>query len=201
MTGVQTCALPIFEPFFTTKRGSTGTGLGLATVFAVVMQAGGHISVNSEPEKGATLSLYFPRAQAPLNPAEQLTEAPEANTESGTVLVVEDQADVRRLACKILQQMGFTVLEAANGVQALSAVEHFRGSIRLMLTDVIMPEMNGKELADRIAELRPETRVVFMSGYTDRILGNNPVLDEATLFLQKPFHPDALNAIIRRALG
>jgi two-component system cell cycle sensor histidine kinase/response regulator CckA len=191
----------LFEPFFTTKRGSTGTGLGLATVFGVVTQAGGHLTVSSEPGKGAIFSIYFPRANFPVQPPEAAAVSSGASQESGTVLVVEDQSEVRKLACRVLRQMGFSVLEAANGLQALSAAEHFRGAIRLMLTDVIMPEMNGKELADRMAQLRPETRVVFMSGYTDRILGSNQLSDGAILFLQKPFHARALNAIIRRALG
>jgi two-component system cell cycle sensor histidine kinase/response regulator CckA len=191
----------LFEPFFTTKRSSMGTGLGLSTVFGVVTQSGGHLSVSSEPEKGAVFSLYFPRTNAPVWPTAEGTVPTAGNRESGTVLVVEDQAEVRRLACRILRRLGFSVLEAANGVQALSAAENFQGTIRLMLTDVIMPEMNGKELADRMAQLRPETRVVFMSGYTDRILGADHVLDEATIYLQKPFHAEELSAVIRRALA
>ncbi len=190
----------LFEPFFTTKRGNSGTGLGLATVFGVVTQAGGHLSVRSEPGAGATFSLYFPQAAGAAPAPPEPVEASPLTRETGAVLVVEDQPEVRRLACRIVRDLGFHVLEAADGRQALSAAEHYRGPIRLMLTDMVMPGMNGKELAERLAELRPDTRVVFMSGYTDRLPGADGVLDASIVYLQKPFHAQTLSAAIRRAL-
>jgi two-component system, cell cycle sensor histidine kinase and response regulator CckA len=196
-----TTRLHLFEPFFPTRLGSTAAGLGLATVFGLVTQAGGHLKVSSEPEQGATFSVYFPRANEPVQPAAGPAKKIAGSEENGTVMVVEDQVEVRRLASRILSEMGFRVLEAADGAQALSAAEHFRGKIRLMLTDVIMPEMNGKELAERMARQRPETRVIYMSGYTDRILGANGVLEGTPFYIQKPFRAEELSAIIRRALG
>jgi two-component system, cell cycle sensor histidine kinase and response regulator CckA len=190
----------VFEPFFTTKSMSKGTGLGLATVFGVVTQAGGHLAVNSQPGKGSQFSLYFPRVSAPAG-LESVTDAQRAAAQAeGTVLLVEDQVEVRELACTILRNMGFTVLEAADGGEAIAMAQRFAGEIRLMLTDVIMPGMNGKELAQRMGQMRPQTKVVFMSGYTDRIMSRDGVLDESLEYLQKPFTADQLCATVRRLL-
>jgi two-component system cell cycle sensor histidine kinase/response regulator CckA len=191
----------VFEPFFTTKSMSRGTGLGLATVFGVVTQAGGHLSVASEPGHGSVFSLYFPRLSAPASlDAGAGPQNPEAEA-AGVVLVVEDQADVRRVACTILRRMGFAVLEAGDADRAIDLAQGFDGEIRMMLTDVIMPGMNGKELAERMAELRPQTKVVFMSGYTDRIMSRDGVLDDSIVYLQKPFTAEQLSATVRRVLG
>jgi PAS domain S-box-containing protein len=190
----------LFEPFFTTKSASRGTGLGLATVFGVVTQSGGHLSVASEPGRGAVFNLHFPRLAAPASLDAATAAVHAAAQGAGTVLLVEDQAEVRRLASTILCHMGFTVLEAGDATGAIDHALRFDGEIRIMLTDVVMPGMNGKELAERMRQLRPQTKVVFMSGYTDRIMSHDGVLDESVVYLQKPFTPEQLNAAVRRVL-
>ena len=190
----------VFEPFFTTKRQSKGTGLGLSTVYGVVTQAGGHLAVTSEPGQGSVFNLSFPRLRTPAAPEKARNEDLAAVRAAGTVLLVEDQAEVRRLAGTILRNMGFTVLEAGDAGQAISVAEQFDGEIRMMLTDVIMPGMNGRELADRVAELRPRTKVVYMSGYTDRVMGTGGELDDSVEYLQKPFTAAQLSATVYRVL-
>uniref|UniRef100_Q021T1 histidine kinase n=1 Tax=Solibacter usitatus (strain Ellin6076) TaxID=234267 RepID=Q021T1_SOLUE len=192
--------LLVFEPFFTTKGASKGTGLGLATVFGVVTQAGGHISVTSEPGHGAVFNLYLPGVALPSNGDAALETKVKTSAGWGTLLVVEDQEDVRRLAVLILEGLGYTVLEAANGNEALDVAREHQGCIRLMLTDVIMPGMNGRELAEQMTAIRPEMKVVFMSGYTDRIMSPDGVLDSSVHYLQKPFAAEQLNAKIREVL-
>jgi PAS domain S-box-containing protein len=186
----------VFEPFFTTKSAGKGTGLGLATVFGIVTQAGGQITVNSEVDRGTTFNLYFPRMAGPAATEAAITVNQPRAQQAGTLLVVEDQEEVRDLACMILRDRGFEVLEAADGDEALSVARRYPGPIRLMLTDVIMPGMNGKELAARMAPVRPDTRVIYMSGYTDRI-----ALDEGAILLEKPFTADRLMAMVKDALG
>ena len=190
----------VFEPFFTTKRLSKGTGLGLSTVYGVVTQAGGHLAVSSEPGHGSVFKLSFPRLRAPASPEGIAGEPRIAVRAAGAVLLVEDQAEVRRLAGTILRNMGFTVLEAGDAGQAISVAEQFDGEIRMMLTDVIMPGMNGRELADRVAELRPRTKIVYMSGYTDRVMGIDGELDDTVEYLQKPFTAAQLSATVYRVL-
>ena len=184
-----------FEPFFTTKRAGKGTGLGLATVFGIVTQAGGEISIASEVGRGSTFSIYLPRVIGPVASDAQGAERRAIPHAAGTVLVVEDQEEVRRLACTILREGGYEVLEAADAEEALNLARRHAGVIRLMLTDVIMPGMNGKELASRIAPLRPTTRVIFMSGYTDRV-----ALEEDAVLLEKPFTADRLLERVRTVL-
>ena len=190
----------VFEPFFTTKGSRKGTGLGLATVFGIVTQSGGLIFVESEPGRGATFNVYFPRAEAPVT-GDAVAGAPRpAVRASGTVLVVEDQDEVRMLTCTILRGLGFEVLEASDGMEALLTSAAYQEPIRLMVTDVIMPGMNGRELAAHLASTRPEMKVIFMSGYTDRIMTTDGVLDSSVAYLQKPFTPEMLTRMVLRVL-
>jgi CheY-like chemotaxis protein len=181
----------VFEPFFTTKPGERGTGLGLATVYGIVVQSGGHITLSSAPGRGTTFYLYFPaRVGANL-------EAPPAVASSrvpsrATILLVEDEPIVRRAALAILRRGGYSILEAANGSDALAMVETHAGAIDLLLTDVIMPGMSGRDLALHLNALRPSTRVLYMSGYTANVIGQEGVIGADVAFIQKPFTPDAL---------
>ena len=190
----------VFEPFFTTKGGRKGTGLGLATVFGIVTHSGGHISVESEPGHGTTFNLYFLSIPEAANGETRDHEPRPRAKGSGTVLVVEDQEEVRQITCAILRGLGFHVLEAADGMEALLVVAEYQKPIRLMVTDVIMPGINGRELAESMALLRPEMLVIYMSGYTDRILGKDGVLDGSVAFLQKPFTPEKLTQMVQRVL-
>jgi two-component system cell cycle sensor histidine kinase/response regulator CckA len=190
----------VFEPFFTTKGTRKGTGLGLATVFGIVTHTGGHISVASEPGRGSTFSLYFPPIPGAVHREAQVSEPRAAAKGSGTVLVVEDQEEVRQLTCAILSSLGFHVLEAGDGMEAMLVAAEYRQPIRLMVTDVIMPGINGRELAESLALSRPEMLVIYMSGYTDRIMSRDGVLDTSVAYLQKPFTPDKLTQMVHRVL-
>ena len=192
----------IFEPFFTTK-GPKGTGLGLSTVYGIVKQSGGYIWVNSEPNRGTTFKVYLPHvsaageAVAPQPPATVVEFAPGQET----ILLVEDEATVRELTQQYLQAQGYTVFEAADPNIALQISRAHSGPIHLLLTDVIMPGMNGRELAQRITASRTETRVLYMSGYTENAIGHNGTLDAGINLLQKPFTLPALRARVRQVLG
>ena len=191
----------IFEPFFTTKDAGKGTGLGLSTVYGIVKQSGGTIWVESAPGRGTTFEIYLPlvekvAAGGELHPA--LPAPPPGGTE--TILVVEDEMSVRRLAAEFLGSNGHTVLEAQDGGEALQVCEEHRGPIHLLITDVVMPGMSGRELAVRLAGRRPEMKVIYMSGYTDDAIVQHGVLEEGIPFLQKPFSLDALARIVREGL-
>jgi PAS domain S-box-containing protein len=191
----------IFEPFFTTK-GPRGTGLGLSTVYGIVKQSGGYIWVISEPDKGTTFKIYLPRIAETTEPLAQVALPSEAAAAPGTetILVVEDEPNLRYLARQFLEKQGYRVLEAADGAAALQIVVAHEGSIHLLLTDVIMPGMNGRELAQRIVELRPQTKVLYMSGYTENVIGRNGTLDAGIRLLQKPFTLRDLKTVVREVL-
>lgn len=191
----------IFEPFFTTKEVGQGTGLGLATVFGIVKQHQGHIWVYSEPGIGTTFKIYFPRAENIEQP-NHLNEG-DIGSVSGTetVLVVEDEAMIRQLVCDTLKVYGYTVLEAPTPTEALSLASTYQNGLDLLLTDVIMPQMNGRELHQHIAVFRPHLKVLYMSGYTSDIIVHHHILDEETNFLQKPFTTQTLLRKIKMVLN
>ncbi|HYV67174.1 MAG TPA: ATP-binding protein, partial [Myxococcales bacterium] len=189
----------IFEPFFTTKDRGKGTGLGLSTAFGIVKQSAGSIWVDSQPGKGATFKVYLPvTREAPSAPAPR---ASSHGLDGGeTVLLVEDEDQVRALAACILRKFGYRVLEARRPREAIALAEDEPGPIELLLTDVVMPEMAGPILARRLATLRPGLRVLFMSGYTDDAIVRRGILEVGAPFLQKPFVPEALARRVREVL-
>jgi two-component system, cell cycle sensor histidine kinase and response regulator CckA len=190
----------IFEPFFTTKRLGKGTGLGLSTVFGIVKQSGGHISAVSEPEQGTTFRIYLARTEAPLSVLAPPPSPIPARGGTETLLLVEDEEQVRVVACEILKDEGYRVLEAASPTEALTVAAAFSGPIDLLVTDVILPEMNGRVLSERLRRARPTLEVLFMSGYTDKALDPDGVLAPGSAFLQKPITPQALTSAVRRLL-
>lgn len=190
----------IFEPFFTTKQPGKGTGLGLPTVFGIVKQSRGHVMVSSEPGRGTTFTLYFPLVAETAERDERGHTQAEPLGGSETLLIVEDDDLVRSLAHTILQAHGYTVLEANNGRDALRLCEEHKGPIHLVVMDVVMPEMSGREVADRLAPRRPETKVLYLSGYTDDAIVHHGVLNPGIAFLNKPFTPDTLLHKVRAVL-
>jgi len=190
----------IFEPFFTTKEKGKGTGLGLATVYGIVKQSGGFIWVYSEPGMGATFKIYLPRVEEPSEAAETPAARPGAERGHETILLVEDEEGVREVAREFLEAIGYTVIEGRNPPEALKLAEEHPGEIHLLLTDVVMPEMGGRELAERLGKMRPDTKVLYMSGYTDDAIVHHGVIDANMAFLQKPFLRGALIRKVREVL-
>ena len=189
----------IFEPFFTTKEKSKGTGLGLSTVYGIVKQSGGYIWVYSEAGHGTTFKVYLPRVDAPVEPQAPAREAVTV-TGTETILVAEDDETLRPLAKGLLEKLGYTVLEAENAEQALGVAGAHAGPIHLLVADVVMPGASGRELARRLAQSRPETRVLYVSGYTDDAIVHHGMLEPGLNFLQKPFTPAALARKVREVL-
>jgi two-component system, cell cycle sensor histidine kinase and response regulator CckA len=189
----------IFEPFFTTKEKGKGTGLGLATVYGIVKQTGGDIWVYSEPGRGSTFKLYFPRVGEAPQETVAVDEEPQGRME--TILVVEDEKAVRDLTVKMLKRQGYEILTAASGAEAIQIVQAHAGSISLLLTDVVMPNMSGRQLADVITRSRPGIKVLFLSGYTEEAIVNHGVLEEGVEFLTKPFSREGLGRKVREVLA
>ena len=190
----------LFEPFFTTKEKGKGTGLGLSTVYGIIKQSGGDIWVYSEPGLGTTFNIYWPRVDESIDDTTMTVTREEIPRGGETILLVEDEEDVRKLAVRILQRQGYTVLEASCGKDALALCEEHAGPIHLILTDVVMPGMNGRQLADQLIRLRPNLKVVYMSGYTDNAVIHHGVLEEGVNYIQKPFTMDGLMKKMREAL-
>ncbi len=190
-----------FEPFFTTKGVGQGMGLGLSTCYGIIKQSGGHISVYSEPGRGTTFKVYLPEVAAPPKVPVQRLDSPDLPRGTETVLLVEDDPALRDMAATLLRRLGYTVLAAANGVEAMSlSHEPDAGHIDLLFTDVVMPHMSGKELADRVRVLYPRTKILFTSAYTENAIVHQGVLDKSVALLQKPFTPSALARKVREML-
>jgi two-component system, cell cycle sensor histidine kinase and response regulator CckA len=204
-TGVgmeQATLARLFEPFFTTKEAGKGTGLGLATAYGIVKQSGGYISVTSEPGLGTSFSIYFPRTDEAVEPLIRHDElAPLEVRKNETVLLVEDAAPLREVTREFLEEEGYQVLEANDAAMALQAVEEYKGPISLMITDVVMPRMNGQALAEQIKSLRSDTKVLFVSGYTDEAVFRQGVRPSDVNFLHKPYSKESLINKLREVLG
>jgi PAS domain S-box-containing protein len=190
----------LFEPFFTTKEAGKGTGLGLATVYGIVKQSGGHIWVYSEPGQGSTFKIYLPRVADALSPTTPGTPEDQLPRGTETVLLVEDDKGVRSMCRHQLEDLGYRVLETRDAKQALEAAAEYPGDIQLLLTDVVMPGMNGKHLSEQLSKAHPRLKTLFVSGYTDNAIVHHGVLDNGVAFLQKPFSPTALSRKVRDVL-
>jgi CheY-like chemotaxis protein len=189
----------IFEPFFTTKEQGKGTGLGLATVYGIVTQNDGCINVISEPGRGTTFEIYLPRYAADVaGAAADVPRAPRGGTE--TVLLVEDEPALLDLGKAMLARLGYTVLAAGTPAEALRLAEDHRGPIHLLVTDVVMPQMNGRNLAARIMVLKPGLKCIYMSGYTADVIGQHGIVEDGVFFVQKPFTVQTLADRVREAL-
>jgi two-component system cell cycle sensor histidine kinase/response regulator CckA len=195
----ESTRLHLFEPFYTTKKGSKNTGLGLATVFGIVSRAGGRIEVRSEPSQGAVFRIYMPRIERPAETETKHLRVRRPSRRKGTVLVVEDRDEVRAITCRMLEQLGYQPLAASGGADALLMAARHTTPIPLLLADVVMPGMNGRELAAQLHQVYPDMRVIFMSGYTDRILTHTGTLESWMSYLQKPFTLAQLEEVLQQA--
>jgi PAS domain S-box-containing protein len=192
----------IFEPFFTTKPKGKGTGLGLSTVLGIVQQSGGHVRVESEPGQGATFKIFLPKTSEPLRPQPQPREPRTGGNNRGTetILLVEDEGQLRVLARDILRGAGYQVFDAPNAAEAIKISQRHAGPIHLLVTDVVMPHIGGRELARRLAGDRPRMRVLYMSGYTDDAIVHHGIVDPGIAFLPKPITPDTLLGRVRETI-
>ena len=191
----------LFEPFFTTKHAGEGSGLGLSASYGIIKQSGGHISVYSEMGRGSTFKIYLPQVESPAKTPVQCLESPGLVHGTETILLVEDDPALRELAATLLRRLGYTVWAAANGVEALSLKRRGEtGRVDLLFTDVVMTQMNGRELADRFRTLSPQTRILFTSAYTENAIAHQGALDKSSALLQKPFSPSALALKVREVL-
>ena len=191
----------VFEPFFTTKGVGKGTGLGLATCHGIIQQSGGHIAVYSELGRGTTFKIYLPQAGQEMKSPTQPKASADLPRGTERILLVEDDPSLREMAGELLERLGYTVLKAANGIEAMSIIhQQGRGHIDLLFTDVVMPHMSGKELADRIHALHPQTKILFTSAYTESAIVHQGVLDKSVALLQKPYTPSALAQKLREVL-
>ncbi len=190
----------IFEPFFTTKGKELGTGLGLSTVYGIVKQHGGHITVYSEQNVGTTFKIYLPRVEEFPEEMPVSVLTPQQPRGDETILLVEDEEIVRNIATEFLQMLGYTLLSVGDPEEALALCADHPGNINLLLTDVILPKMDGRTLSRRLSRIRPDVRVLYVSGYTENAIVHHGVLDHGIHFLQKPFSMDALALKVREVL-
>lgn len=190
----------IFEPFFTTKEKGKGTGLGLSTVYGIVKQSGGHITVDTEQGQGSTFKVYFKAIEDDVSPHVDHHKTSDQLTGEETILIVEDENAVLDLMMRVLDQHGYNVIQSFSAEDALKQIEKIKEPIHILLTDVVLPGMNGRELAEQVVQLRPETKIIYMSGYTDHAIGNKGILDENTDYIQKPFSPFFLLKKVREVL-
>jgi len=191
----------IFEPFFTTKEKGKGTGLGLATVYGIVKQSGGYVWVYSEPGRGTSFKIYLPMVENVEEPGrDNRSDLQPSRRGTETILLVEDEKGVRELAREYLEMSGYTVIEAEDGHTALELAAMHSGTIHLLMTDVVMPGISGRELADRVKRIRPKIRVLYMSGYTDQAVVHHGILDMDAVLLQKPFTMATLSSKLREIL-
>ena len=190
----------IFDPFFTTKEKGKGTGLGLSTVYGIVRQSGGDIYVYSEPGTGTTFKIYLPRVFEPQEEFEKKGEEKEVPRGTETIFVVEDDEKVRRLAVDILGNQGYTILEAIDGEEALLIWEEHKKPVHLILTDIVMPNMSGPQLIERLKQIRNDFKVLYMTGYTDEVIVHHGILDKGVNLINKPFTIEKLARKVREVL-
>ena len=191
----------VFEPFFTTKEGTEARGLGLATVYGIVKQNGGHVAVYSEVYQGTTFRIYLPRTHEEARPAAAAAKTAGPVGGEETILLVEDNDELRGAARGVLEALGYRVASAANGPEAESALEGLNGEVDLVICDVVMPGMSGQEVLQRLRGRRPQIRAIFMSGYTDNVVLRHGILEGEYEFLEKPFSAERLAAKIREVLA